>query len=275
MSRAVPGGRALAILAVGFAMVGCVPLSASATGPLPTPNGIAASATPTGTPARSVEPQATPTPTPVPEPTATPDPSLLELQATSCDGGVLLDWSASLDPSFHHYTALRSPQREIEPFYPPIAPAVDWGDTYATDRFVTSGVDASIIPSEARWFYRVMAYDAAGAVIGASPVRSAQLHPTDDLGAVRAAPAEAGSTRLSWNAYGGFSRCFSSYRITFGLGGSPTTVLAVVSDQATAELRTDALHPGTTYTLRVQAVRATPLGSFVVGESQVATYTVP
>ena len=116
---------------------------------------------------------------------------------------------------------------------------------------------------------------AAGAVIGASPVRSAQLHPTEDLGAIRAAPAEDGGTRLSWNAYGGFSRCFSSYRITFGLDGSPTTVLAVVSDQATAELRTDALHPGTTYTLRVQAVRATPLGSFVVGESQVATYTVP
>ena len=263
------------MLAVGFAMVACVPLSASATGPLPTPNSIAASATPTSTPAQSVEPEATPASTPTPEPTATPDPSLLELQATSCDGGVLLDWSASLDPSFHHYTALRSPQREIEPFYPPIAPAVDWGDTYATDRFVTSGVDASIIPSETRWFYRVMAYDAAGAAIGASPVRSAQLHPTDDLGAIRAAPAEAGSTRLSWNAYGGFSRCFSSYRITFGIGGSPTTVLAVVSDQAAAELRTDALHPGTTYTLRVQAVRATPLGSFVVGESQVATYTVP
>ncbi len=54
-----------------------------------------------------------------------------------------------------------------------------------------------------------------------------------------------------------------------------TTVLAVVSDQSTTEHRTDALHPGTTYALQVQAVRATTLGSFVVGESQVATYTVP
>lgn len=276
MSRAVSGVQPLATLALGFAAVACTAMSASATGPLPTPTSVVASPTPaTTTAARAAEPEATPTPTAIAEPTATPDPFVLELQATSCDGGVLLDWSASLDPSFHHYTALRSPQREIEPFYPPIAPAVDWGDTYATDRFVTSGVDASIIPSAARWFYRVMAYDAAGVVIGASPVRSAQLHPTDDLGAIRAAPAEDGGTRLSWNAYGGFSRCFSSYRITFGLGGSPTTVLAVLSDQATAELRTDALHPGTTYTLRVQAVRDTPLGSFVVGESQVATYTVP
>ena len=210
-----------------------------------------------------------------PAPTATPDSSLLELEATSCDGGVVLDWSASLDPSFHHYTGLRSPHRDIEPFYPPIAPAVDWGDTYATDRFVTSGVDASIIPSDTRWFYRVMAYDAGGAVIGASPVRSAQLHPTDDLGAVHVAPTDDGGTRVSWNGYGGFSRCFSSYRITFGIGGSPTTVLAVVSDQSTTELLTDALHPDTTYTLRVEALRATTLGSFVVGASEVATYTVP
>ena len=187
----------------------------------------------------------------------------------------MLEWSASVDPAFHHYTALRSPEREIEPFYPPIAPAVDWGDTYATDRFVTSGVDASIIPSDTRWFYRVMAYDADGAVIGASPVRSAQLHPVDDLGAVQAAPADEGGTRLTWSAYDGFSRCFSSYRITFGIGGSPTTVLAVVSGQSTTELRTDALHPGTTYSLRVQAVRATTLGSFVVGESDVATYAMP
>ncbi len=264
------------MLVAGFALAACVPMSAAATGPLPTPDRVAASSTPAETAvAPTTEPEATTTPTPIPEPTATSDSSVLELQATSCDGGVLLDWSASLDPSFHHYTALRSPQREVEPFFPPIAPAVDWGDTYATDRFVTSGVDASITPSETRWFYRAMAYDAAGAVIRASPVRSAQLHPTDELGAIRASPAEGGGTRLSWNAYGGFSRCFSSYLITFGIGASPTTVLAVVSDQATAELRTDALHPGTTYTLRVQAVRATPLGSFVVGESQVATYTVP
>ena len=262
--------------AVGFALAACVPMAASTTGPVPSLKSESASPSPAATaPAPSAVPEPTASPTPIPEPTATPDSSVLELQATSCDGGVLLDWSASLDPSFHHYTALRSPQRDIEPFYPPIAPAVDWGDTYATDRFVTSGVDASIIPSDARWFYRVMAYDAGGAVIGASPVRSAQLHATDDLGTIRAAPAGDGGTWLRWNSYGGFSRCFTSYRVTFGLGESPTTVLAVVSDQATAELATDALHPGTTYTLRVQAVRATPLGSFVVGESQVATYTVP
>ena len=187
----------------------------------------------------------------------------------------MLDWSASIHPAFHHYTALRSPEREIAPDYPPIAPAVDWGDSYATDRFVTSAVDASIIPSETRWFYRVMAYDVEGAVVGASPVRAARLGKVDDLGKLELHELDDGETSIGWEAYGGFSRCFSSYRVMFGAAGRPTAVLAVISGQQVTELETDALHPDTTYALRVQAVRATTLGSFVVAESKVASYTVP
>lgn len=220
-------------------------------------------------------PSPTPSPTPQPTPSPSVDASVLELEAISCDGGVVLDWSASRDPAFHHYTALRSPEREIEPAYPPIAPAVDWGDTYATDRFVTSAVDASIIPSETRWFYRVMAYDAAGAVVGASPVRGARLGDVDDMGELVVEEWVGGMSRLEWRPYEGFSRCFSNYRVMYGSGGVPNTLLAVVSGQGTTELLTDALHPGMTYVLRVQAVRATTLGSFVAAESGIATYTVP
>ncbi|HEX7172573.1 MAG TPA: fibronectin type III domain-containing protein [Candidatus Limnocylindria bacterium] len=234
------------------------------------------SQTPTAEPTDS-RPAATAAPTPTSEPTPSPsvDPSLLELEAISCDGGVVLEWSASTDPGFHHYTALRSPEREIEPDYPPIAPAVDWGDTYGTDRFVTSAVDASIIPSETRWFYRVMAYDVENEVVGASPVRGARLGEVDVLGEVVVEEWVGDMTRLEWQAYGGFSRCFSNYRVMFGTVGVPNTVLAVVSGQATDELVTEALHPDTTYVLRIQAVRATTLGSFVVAESEVTTYTPP
>jgi hypothetical protein len=216
-----------------------------------------------------------PTPTAPPTPSPSLDPSHLDLEAISCDGGVVLRWSASTDPAFHHYTALRSPVREIEPDYPPIAPAVDWGDTYATDRFVTSAVDASIIPSETRWFYRVMAYDVEGAVVGASPVRGARLGEVDDLGEVDVEEWTGDMSRLEWQPYEGFSRCFSNYRVMVGTGGVPNTLLAVVSAQGTTELLTDALHSGTTYVLRVQALRATTLGSFIVAESDVAEYTVP
>lgn len=230
---------------------------------------------PTPTPVPSASPDPTPTATPSPTPSPTPDPAALALEVTSCNGGVVLHWSASTDPAFHHYTALRSPEREIQPQWPPIAPAVDWGDTYATDRFVTTAADASIIPSDTTWFYRVMAYNADGAVIGTSPVRSGQLSPVDALGPVEVEAGEDGRTRLQWDAYGGPADCFSHYRVQYGNAGTPNTVLAIISGRDTTELLTDALDAGTAYQLRVQAVRTTTLGAFVVGETEVLGYVAP
>ena len=258
-----------ALFAAGCALIpggSSVAPSVSEVTPRPDP-------TPTVTPSASAAPTATPTPSPTPGPT--PDPSALALEITSCNGGVVLHWSASTDPAFHHYTALRSPEREIEPHWPPIAPAVDWGDTYATDRFVTSGADASIIPSDTTWFYRLMAYNADGAVIGTSPVRSGKLLPVDELGPVEAEADDDGRTRLRWAAYDGPADCFSHYRVQYGTAGLPSTVLAIVSGRDTTELLTDALHAGIGYRLRVQAVRATTLGAFVVGETDVSDYVAP
>jgi len=264
----------LALACMTLILAGCTLGLAS---PSPAPAEITQKPGPTQQPAPAptvaATPHATATPEPTPEPT--PDPSELALEVTSCNGGVVLHWSASSHPAFHHYTALRSPEREIEPHWPPIAPAVDWGDTYATDRFVTSAVDASIIPSATTWFYRVMAYDADGVVIGSSPVRSGRLHPVANLGTLEVEPADDGGTVLRWDAYGGPAACFSHYRVQFGTSGSPSTVLAIVSGRETTELVTDALRDELTYQLRVQAVRSTTIGSFVVGETEVVTYAAP
>ncbi|HEU4862895.1 MAG TPA: hypothetical protein VFU44_03900 [Candidatus Limnocylindria bacterium] len=237
--------------------------------------GASATPAPTATPVTTVAATPSASPTPTPGPTPAPDPGSLALEATSCEGGVVLSWSASTNPDFHHYTALRSPDRDVAPDWPPIAPAVDWGQTYATDPFVTSAVDASILPSDTRWNYRVMAYDEEGRVVAASPVRPAQIHPLADLGSLRVDARPDGFTRLRWHPYDGFSECFSQYRVMYGIGSTPATVLTVISDQSAGELPTDALHAGTTYELRVQAMRSTPLGSFVVGQTETTTYTVP
>jgi hypothetical protein len=209
------------------------------------------------------------------EPTAasSADPFALALDTTSCEGGVVLDWSASASPEFHHYSALRSPSRTIETAWPPIAPAVDWGDTFTTDRFVTSGADASLIPTDRIWFYRVVAYDAGNGVVGASPVVSGRMSPVVDLGATTASASDAG-VRIGWEPYGGFSQCFSSYRVLYGTGVA-NTVLAVVSGQPSDTVVTSNLHPGTTYAIRVEAIRTTTLASFVIGSSQTVLYTVP
>ena len=52
-------------------------------------------------------------------------------------------------------------------------------------------------------------------------------------------------------------------------------MLAIVSGRETAQLGTDAFRAGITYQLRVQAVRATTLGAFIVGETEIASYAVP
>lgn len=258
-----PSRRCLPLLAL--LMSGC------ASQGVPSASGIPslAAATAPPTPSVTLAPTASPSPTPTPAPTATPDPSLMELEATSCPGGVVLDWSASTHPDFHHYIALRSPNAEIAPEYPPIAPAVDWGDTYETDPFVTSAVDASILPGPTSWNYRVIAYDVDGRVVSASAVRSGRISEVVDLGELTVSSTRDGN-RLAWQPYAGSPSCFSFYRVVSG--GS---VLSVISDQDTASLETDALHPGTTYQLGVQAVRATTLGSFMVAQTATITYTVP
>jgi hypothetical protein len=226
------------------------------------------------TPTESAEP-ASPTvseaPTPGPEGL-----EVLDLEVTGCPGGVALDWSPATHAGFHHYTGLRSLAPEVAPDYPPIAPAVDWGDSYGTDRFVTSAVDATLIPSEAFFYYRVMAYDDRNQPVAASVV--ARTRPTEvvDLGPVVLEPGADGATRIDWSLYGGLGRCFSAYRVLIGRdGAAPSSPLTVVSSQSSSEIETLALHSGETYSVRVDAVRTTTLGSFVVARTSTEVYTAP
>jgi hypothetical protein len=260
----------LALLAV--VLGGCAAASVPSVSLVATPS---PDVIPTPTPSAIATVAPTESPTPDASPTPSPDPAVLAFEAIGCDGGVVLRWSPSTHPDFHHYIALRSPVDEVEPDYPPIAPAVDWGDTYSTDPFVTSAVDASIIPSDTRWHYRVMAYDVDGRVVSASSVQSAQMDEVDDLGPLTLASDADGRTAMDWEAYAGEARCFSSYRVLYGTAGVASTLLTSISAQATTELETDALHSGSTYAVRVQAVRATTLGTFVVGETDALLFTVP
>ncbi len=198
----------------------------------------------------------------------------MRLTATGCPGGAVLEWTPSTHRNFHHYTGLRSPEAEISTDYPPIAPAVDWGETYATDPFVTSAVDASILPSDRIWNYRMMAYDILGDVVSASQVASARIFEVRDLGEP-AVETDDGITGIEWERFSGGRECFTSYRVLFGVGRPPLILLTEVSHPDRTAIETKALHSGTTYQLRIDAVRVTTLGSFVSGRSETVFYTVP
>jgi hypothetical protein len=271
----MPGQRRAALL-LALIAAGCTPIGTTevpdAT-PRPSPTA-SATASPSDGAARS-----DPSPSPIPA-TPTPDPNepeLLELEVTGCPGGVVVDWSPTTRTDFHHYLALRSIAPEVETAYPPIAPAVDWGHSYSTDRFITSAVDITVIPSDAVLFYRVMGYDAADRVLAASEVQAGSPLEVVELDPIVASPgAEPGSTLLDWGVFGGLGDCFSAYQVRIGPAGStPSTTLTVISDQSTSELETTVLRAGQSYAIVVEAVRSTTLGSFVVARTQVATYTVP
>jgi len=272
------GERLLSCL-VAAVLCGCTSLASPTADPAPASLRETPSATPSPSPA-SVAPSASEEPA---SPTASAAPSLdaegleiLELEVTGCPGGVALDWSPTSRPEFHHYTALRSLEPDVATAYPPIAPAVDWGRSYGTDRFVTSAVDASLIPSEASFYYRVMAYDVGDRPVAASVER--QSRPTDvvDLGPLTVEAGDDGRSRIAWTAFAGLDACFSAYRVLIGPEGSaPSSTLTVVSGQDQTETQTAGLHAGETYGVRVDAVRTTTLGGFVVARSETATYTPP
>ena len=140
---------------------------------------------------------------------------------------------------------------------------------------MTSAVDATLIPSEATFAYRVMAYDERNRPVAASPARRTRPTEVVELGKM-IEPGADGATHLDWSLFGGLGRCFSGYRVLIGPGGgTPSTTLTVVSAQETTELKTVGLRPGEAYTVRVEAVRTATLGSFVVARSSTATYEVP
>jgi hypothetical protein len=125
-----------------------------------------------------------------------------------------------------------------------------------------------------------MAFNADDEVIAVSPVGSAVGKPVKALGALGVA-AVAEGTQLTWTAYGGPGDCFTYYKLAYSetdstpsyLAGDP--YLAAIGEQAASGYTTADLQSGHTYYIRVQVIRATQTGSFLVAETDVATYLVP
>jgi hypothetical protein len=213
-----------------------------------------------------------PTPTPVP-PVAS-----MELVVSGCTGGTVLDWAASADPRFAKYVVLRGPTASVPATYPPSGSVTKVAAT--GDPEASSAADASA-PVGTTAYYRVIAIDAEGRTIAASPVRAAVAKPVIALGPLAAGPADGGATQLGWSPYGGPGGCFTYYKVVYSetnpspsyLAGDP--YWAAIGEQASSSAITDAPVSGTTYHVRVQAVRATAAGAFVAGQTEVLTYTVP
>jgi hypothetical protein len=239
------------------------------------------------TPAPTPEPTEQPTPKPTPRPTAKPSPKPtpvpildMTLAATPCNGGVVLGWSPYAGPSFAVYATLRSTSAGIPASYPPAEGVTKVGTSLTENPAATSAFDASGTAG-ALYYYRTLALDGAGKVLGASPVTSAAAKPVKALGPMTLAPAAEG-TSVTWTPYGGLASCFSYYKIVWStehaepsyLAGDPA-VPVEGQGSGVAVLGPEQLVPAQTYFVRVQAIRVTDTGKFVVAQSDVTSYEVP
>ena len=230
----------------------------------------------------TAKPTAKPTadPTPTPRPTASPVSPLL-LKATSCDGGVVLDWSVYHGFRFDHYATFSSTTGSI----PRTAPGSDGatvlagsttGDRWQTSAHDTSGDDGTAV------YYRTMAFGRSGTLLAASSVKSATMKPVADLGALQVGPAADDKTAFEWTAYTGPADCFTTYKLAMSrIDPAPSVLKGAASIASSGDQDVSAavasLAPGT-YHFRLQVLRTTELGSpsrFVVAQSDPATYVVP
>jgi hypothetical protein len=223
-----------------------------------------------------------PTPTPTPKPTPVPSPTpkpigSLNIGLTGCPGGVAIGWSPAGGP-VAKYRTLRNTSSSIPVAYPPTGGAVEV-PTAKAGAGMTSAYDASGMVG-ATYHYRTLALDASGAVIATSGVASAAAQPVVGLGPLVVAP-DAGGTRFSWTPFTGSPACFTYYKLVYSLDGSPPSYvegdphLMAIGEQGTATAVSADLAPGATYTLRLQAIRATDTGPFVVAQTEIASYTAP
>jgi hypothetical protein len=204
----------------------------------------------------------------------------LSLSLKNCDGGVVLNWSKYTGGGFNHYTALRNSVADVPLAYPPEGGAIDFGTTYTTDPFKTESYDASAAAGSTAW-YRAMAFDADDGVIAASDVVSTVPKVVLGLGVLGVSqPAD---VQFDWTPYGGPAACFSYYKLVGSktnpepsyLEGGLDVAIPISEQSASSFTATIAEIPPGTYWFRLQAVRATSLGKFIVAETDVTQFTIP
>jgi hypothetical protein len=228
-----------------------------------------ASPSPSPTPGLTPPPAPSASPSPSPTPTATPRPTF-GLATTSCPGGVVLSWSKYTGTAFARYVTLESTTPGIAKAYPRPGGATVVAST--TVRTHTTAADAHL---GGTYWYRTLALDSGNNVLAASDEKTAFGRAQADLGFLSIS-----DTKLIWTFYND-AACLSAYRLLYSASSDPNTgnwtTLNVPLPQSYVDIPPSAgWNQGLTIHFRVQAVRTTAVGYFVVGETNyIQSYTYP
>jgi hypothetical protein len=88
------------------------------------------------------------------------------------------------------------------------------------------------------------------------------------------------STSFAWSPIDAPEACFTTYKLVWSATSGEPNYLGehdgaiAVAGEATSSVSTDGI-PAGTYAFRLQAIRMTDLGKFVVAQTDVVEYTIP
>jgi outer membrane biosynthesis protein TonB len=236
----------------------------------------------TPTPTQTERPKPSPTPKPTPKPEPTKPPMLpMSLAAKACPGGVVLDWSKPAT-QVAKYRVLRAIDGSVPPTYP--APATTDVETARSwDASVTDGFDASVDGGQSAT-YRAYAFDSDGQIVAMSGARTITTSWALSLGALGYVDnGDGASITVSWSNPGVAEACFSYGKLVVSeedpepsyLNGSPHIAVISSSSATGAFVEIPAEWHGKTVWMRYQMIRATSLGKFAIGATDVIQVTLP
>jgi hypothetical protein len=238
---------------------------------------------PTAAPTPAPTPKPTPRPTPRPTPTPVPAPTFgtMALNAQACPGGVLLGWSAPDVAAVSRITVLRGASAEIPTGWPPADGVTKVGGATTADLGTTDGFDTTVVGGSA--WYRAVAYNSENVALAASASTGLTTIGIADLGGLFISDgANPGVLSFTWSPFGGDGGCFSYYKLVASVADPEPSYLKgadftiPIGDQAaTGTTVIDGLTSGQTYYFRLQAIRVTSLGKFVVAQTAVIQHAVP
>jgi hypothetical protein len=178
-------------------------------------------------------------------------------------------------------TVLRGASAEIPTGWPPADGVAKVGSATTADLGTTDGFDPTEVGGSA--WYRAVAYNGENVALAASASTGLTTIGIADLGGLGINDEAGGDLTFTWSPFvwadGG---CFSYYKLVASFVDDTPSYLEgadfaiPISEQTAAGTTvTEGLTSGQTYYFRLQAIRVTSLGKFVVAQTAVIQHAVP
>jgi hypothetical protein len=154
------------------------------------------------------------------------------------------------------------------------------GSATTADLGVADGFDPTEVGGSA--WYRAVAYNGENVALAGSASTGLTTIGIADLGSLGISDGAGGALTFTWSPFGGDGGCFSYYKLVASVVDDTPSYLEgadfaipIGEQTAAGTTVTEGLTSGETYYFRLQTIRVTSLGKFVVAQTAVIQHAVP